>query len=296
MNIVLHNIDGFLRKHPRWYLGLLSYLSVIALGALDYLTGSELALGVFYIVPIMISAWYVGRYAGIILSLFGGMVFFYARMFAGEIFSHPLFALWNTVVVILFYVVITVILSTLNDNLAREHRLARKDPLTSVVNWRGFEERGGVLLENARANHNALSILYMDLDDFKEINDRFGHESGNRLLKLIARTLQAHVREKDLVARLGGDEFGVILPDTDMDRALEIGNRLRDKLMESINHSDWPVTISMGMATFLDPPEDLDALLRPADELLYRAKEEGKNAFKFKKLDSIKWSSGNPIQ
>jgi diguanylate cyclase (GGDEF)-like protein len=117
----------------------------------------------------------------------------------------------------------------------------------------------------------------MDVDDFKLVNDRLGHSTGDRLLRTVAETLKEHSREVDVVARLGGDEFAVLMPETGERAARVAVARLRRRLLESSRAEGWPVTFSFGVVTWAAPPPSVDEMLRAADELMYAAKREGKD-------------------
>jgi two-component system cell cycle response regulator len=125
-----------------------------------------------------------------------------------------------------------------------------------------------------------VAVIAADLDDFKQVNDRFGHEAGDDVLRAFARVLRGTVREVDVAARLGGDEFAVLLPETDADGAEAIADRLRIRLEElrlvTPDGATLSVTASFGFASS-PPVESVEDLLAAADDALYRAKHQGKN-------------------
>ena len=125
-----------------------------------------------------------------------------------------------------------------------------------------------------------LSLLLMDIDNFKRINDLFGHETGDRMLKSVAGTLRASIREVDMLARLGGEEFGILLPNTAAVEAVKLAERLRlevERESGKVVEEGTGVTVSVGVTTFEEDMEDLDALLRMADVAMYQAKNQGRN-------------------
>ncbi len=167
---------------------------------------------------------------------------------------------------------------------ARLHRLverqANTDGLTELPNRRQFEEALEVEISRAERFGGSLALILGDLDDFKQVNDRYGHQAGDDVLQTFADILRATVREIDLPARYGGEEFAVLLPQTDLDGAHELAERLRRALaarpMSTHPGGLVAVTASFGVAAFPDAPTPA-SLFASADEALYRAKRAGKN-------------------
>jgi diguanylate cyclase (GGDEF)-like protein len=169
------------------------------------------------------------------------------------------------------------ILTALKKGLDHERELARTDHLTGVANRRFFFEVADMEAKRARRHERLFSVAYMDIDDFKAINDRFGHTVGDNLLKSISKTIKANVRDIDVVARLGGDEFAVLMPETDRDSAYAVVERIQENLMRTVRTNNWPVSFSIGVATWANPPLTVDDMLRDADMLMYSVKISGKN-------------------
>jgi diguanylate cyclase (GGDEF)-like protein len=149
------------------------------------------------------------------------------------------------------------------------HVLATTDPLTGLLNRRHFMQLADDELARARRYGRPLSIVAIDLDYFKDVNDRFGHASGDEVLRTFARALLGQTRRHDVVGRLGGEEFAVVLPETGRDAACELAERIRaalDGLDVRVDESPLRVTASLGIAE-----------ARPDDRALYRAKRAGRN-------------------
>lgn len=152
---------------------------------------------------------------------------------------------------------------------------SRVDPLTGIANRRAFEETLEAEISRARRFQHALAVVILDLDHFKRTNDAYGHGAGDLLLREVGRLLTATARQGDTVARLGGEEFVAILPETDLDGALHLAERLRVEI-EASRIATMRSTASFGVAALMD--EDTAAtLVAAADEALYRAKENGRN-------------------
>ena len=255
----------------------LSLLLILAAGALDYSTGTELSFSVFYLLPVGLVAWYVGRTAGIWVAGAGTLVWVAAEFSPGQFPSHPLAPVWNTAVRFGFFLVLTYTVSALNHALAREKALARTDPLTGARNNRSFNEALEAEMGRLRRYERPFTLVYLDVDDFKLVNDGQGHSRGDELLHLIAETLRDCLRRSDVVARLGGDEFAVLLPEAGTAAAEGALRKLERQLDNLVTGGQWPVTFSVGAVTFLESPNSVDACLEKADSIMYAVKNTGKN-------------------
>ena len=161
--------------------------------------------------------------------------------------------------------------------IARLYDAARTDPLTTLSNRRGFRELLDLDLERARRGETEMTVLVGDLDRFKEVNDRSGHQVGDVALQRVAHVLCESKRQIDSAARVGGEEFALILPDTPQDGAFVLAERLRCALRDEFAEDSVPITISFGLATYPLHGETAASLLRAADEALYAAKDSGRN-------------------
>jgi diguanylate cyclase (GGDEF)-like protein/putative nucleotidyltransferase with HDIG domain len=154
---------------------------------------------------------------------------------------------------------------------------ARTDSLTGLVNRRGFEELFDTELERARRGDRPLSVIVADLDGFKAINDRYGHAAGDRALEKLSLILQGVKRRVDTAARVGGEEFAVIAPDSDHHAAYILAERIRREVREAFASEQFPMTISLGVATFPRHGTTAESLIGGADEALYAAKKLGRD-------------------
>ncbi|MEP9380216.1 diguanylate cyclase [Aquabacter sp. CN5-332] len=163
----------------------------------------------------------------------------------------------------------------------KAHRLANLDPLTGIYNRRYFMEAGSHEFDRAKRYDRPLSVLVVDIDNFKNINDCWGHPTGDVAIQAAANSISSVVRDQDLVARLGGEEFSVILPETDPPRALAIGERLRASIATtSVTSEDGTsirFTVSIGVSSLQADDPSFQAMSNRADKALYRAKESGRN-------------------
>jgi len=251
------------------------------LGFLDYLTGPEIASSLFYLIPISMGSWYVGRKQGIALSFIGAAVWLAADIASRSIQQSALLYGWNAMVRLVFFLVVSLLLAALRLRLDREKEMARTDYLTGAVNSRFFYELVEMEIHRSLRSQNPFSAAYIDLDHFKAVNDRLGHLSGDQVLKHVVGSVRELMRVTDVVARLGGDEFVLLMPETGEEGAREAIDRIRTRLLDEMRAHDWPVTFSIGAMTFGRPPHSADEIIRLTDDLMYAVKKSGRNAVKY---------------
>ncbi len=268
-------------------------LIVLFVGVLDVLTGDELSFSIFYVFPISLVVWLSDRRSGFLLSLFCAAIWLAADYLAGARYSNPSFPYWNTMVRVGFFTIIAYLLSALNMRLELEQKMARIDPLTQVVNSRWFERLAQAEIDRAVRYGHPFSVAYIDCDDFKRVNDEFGHRAGDNLLCEVAGTMKENLRRSDTVARLGGDEFVILFVEMGMEGAQGAVQRLQTLLEERMGKGGRPVTFSVGLVTFLHPPPSVDRMISIADEQMYFAKQEGKGRVKWR-LWSESGEEGSP--
>ena len=256
---------------------------VLVIGTIDYITGSQVSIAPLYLVPIAVATWFVSLHAGLLLCGLSAVVRLQDLWLTMHHFSHPLIPYWNGVVEMGFFVVVAYILSRLRATTEHWATLARTDPLTGVLNRRAFNEIATREVARAERYRRSLSLAYLDIDDFKKVNDEGGHEDGDRLLVEVAETLARNLRAFDVVARYGGDEFVLLLPEAG-DKAAEM---VLDKLMGALRgavQGRWPASCSIGAVTIDGPRTSLDRLIQQADKLAYAAKQDGKDCVRHRHL------------
>lgn len=256
---------------------------VLVIGTIDYVTGSQVSIAPLYLIPIAVATWFVSLRAGLLLSGLSAVVRLQDLWLTTHRFSHPLIPYWNGVVELGFFVVVAFILSRLRSTTEHWATLAMTDPLTGVLNRRAFTETATREVARAERYHRSLSLAYLDIDDFKKVNDEGGHDDGDRLLVEVAETLARNLRAFDVIARYGGDEFVLLLPETG-DKAAEM---VLDKLMGALRgavQGRWPASFSIGAVTIDGPRTSLDRLIHQADKLVYAAKQDGKDCVRHRHL------------
>ncbi len=253
---------------------------VVSLGLIDYLTGPEIAFSIFYLFPILLVTWFVGRSVGIVISIVSAVVWLLADLLAGHIYSHQIIPYWNMSMRFGFFCITVLIMSKLKYSLEQERNLARTDPLTQVPNSRHFMELANIEINRADRYRHPFTLAYLDLDNFKSVNDHFGHSVGDTLLLSVADTIKKSIRVVDIVARLAGDEFAILLPETGFESARLAVQRIQENLLVCMRKNEWPVTFSIGVVTFVKIASTVDEAIRTADTLMYSVKNGGKNGIK----------------
>ncbi len=169
--------------------------------------------------------------------------------------------------------------------------MARTDYLTGLTNRRGMLRKIKEEKVRYKRSKKPFSLILLDIDDFKKINDKYGHDQGDLVLKKIAETLKNSVREQDTVCRWGGEEFLIFLPETTIEGAKTLADKLRKKVEELeiklLNKKSIHLTVTLGISVFDDPDKEIESILKEIDLALYKGKEEGKNrVIIFKKQES----------
>jgi diguanylate cyclase (GGDEF)-like protein len=261
-------------------------LAIIALiAATDYLNGPGVSLSLFYLVPIFIVTWYAGQTSGMLASLLSAVTWSVDDIMKSYRYGHYSIPIWNIIMQFGLLIFVVIILSFLKKALENERDMAREDYLTKVANARFFYEIADAEMARMKRYAHPLTFAYLDIDNFKAVNDRMGHTVGDHLLSDLATIIKRGVRAVDTVARLGGDEFGILMPETGEEGADIVISRIRSSIADMARKGGWPITISIGAVTCLDNTCSIDELIKKADSLMYAVKSSGKNSVK---MDIIK--------
>ncbi|MEW5909275.1 MAG: GGDEF domain-containing protein [Thermodesulfobacteriota bacterium] len=261
-------------------------LFILLVGLIRLAIGPEFALSLFYLLPVIATTWYMGKRAGVLISVAAAVTWLGADLIRISQFSKPYIPYINQTFRLVVFLIITVVVDKLSAALRNQRALARVDSLTGIANRRAFFELSKRELDKARRSQTPISVIYIDIDNFKVVNDRAGHSAGDDLLCHVAETLQKNVRSVDVVARLGGDEFCILLSDAPAPTGISISEKVHRILTAQANAHGWPVTFSIGAATFEKVPESVDILITAGDMLMYDAKYRGKNRIQHAVMDS----------
>jgi len=239
------------------------------------LSPAPVRLGILYLVPILLATWYQGIWWGV-----GFLVASLLLRIPVELGQQPDVTVVMSLVNQGSFAAVAGIAMAAFRNIRRTQSqledLAIHDPLTRVMNARTFSDRLGQELRRNRRYGRPLSLLYLDLDDFKVVNDSHGHQTGDAVLRLVAEAIRGAVRQADIVGRLGGDEFAVLMPETGADVAEAAAGRLAKSLREAF-HGNPSVTASIGIVSCTDTGAGPDDVLHKADRAMYEAKKLGKD-------------------
>jgi diguanylate cyclase (GGDEF)-like protein len=274
---MLAAIDRRLTRLPAAAVFTLAAGLLALIGLIHYWIGYEISLTVLYLAPVAIASWYAGRNSGFLIALLSATSAAVLDLAAGHAYSHPVIPFWNGVALLVFFLISAGLIDMLRARLHLEHHLARTDALTGILNSRAFLEHMGYIIALSQRDGAPFTLAYIDLDNFKQVNDRHGHSEGDRVLQTVGNVLRDSIRRTDAVARLGGDEFALLLPVTDEAAAATLIEKLKLHLDQALSGRPLPIACSIGAVTFRQPPSCPDEAVRLADVVMYKAKARGKN-------------------
>ncbi len=249
---------------------------ILLLGWLRHFTKAEYAFASAIIVPVFFVTWAGGYWHGIVLSALAAFMWVVTDIMSLRPFSESWIPFVNGMTRLATYCLITYLTARVRTLLKQESELATHDELTGVLNRRAFMEIGTAEANHAKRYGEPAAIMFLDLDDFKQLNDQKGHLMGDNALKAVGLALQATLRSTDHVARMGGDEFAVYLSASHENAAMRAGEKVSMALAQVLKRFP-PVTASIGIACFERVGENFDGMLHAADSLMYEVKDRGKN-------------------
>jgi len=263
-------------KHSKRTVVIISVLLLFLLCWLDYITG-DYSLIIFYLIPVSLTAWFVSKKTGVFFCFLSLLARITADFSLYPAAQRSNLHYWNLFIEFAFLLIMSVLFSVLKNKLDSEKTLARIDPLTRAINRRSFFDLAELEINRAHRYGHPFAIAYIDLDNFKEINDQWGHSTGDKLLITVANTINSNIRNTDILARFGGDEFVVLLPETTGESAQATLEKVHRQLREAMSNRSWRVTFSIGAISYRQPPKDVEEAVRSADTLMYEVKRSGKN-------------------
>jgi diguanylate cyclase (GGDEF)-like protein len=264
-------------RHRRFLIALVP--GVAALGWLDYLTGPLVAFSLFYLLPVLGAGWWLGRVPALVVGAEEALAWTLCDLGWFGL-AHPWASAWNAVTRFIILVGAGLLIARVRGDQQRLQELARVDALTGLCNARAFRERLELEMARSRRGQAALCVAFLDLDNFKRVNDLHGHAAGDDLLRAVASAIRESVRDVDLPARLAGDEFVVYFYDPQPEAVESAVRRILERVQAAGALPDVQVTASAGIAV-AHAPASADELIRLADAAMYRAKASGKNQLAF---------------
>lgn len=261
-----------------------SLVVTFAIGYSDYLTGAHISMLLLYAVPILVAAWFCGTKEGLVVAAIAAICWFTVDLTSLHPETNEAIISWNAfsrlgIFALLAYAVSLQV--ALKRALKQEQLSARTDKLTGLLNREGFREEVEDEIARARRYRHPLSLAFIDLDDFKHVNDTFGHARGDRLLLDVSQTIMRTIRKTDYAGRVGGDEFTICFPETGPDNIRATIGKLLQAMEILTSQTGWQVTASVGVVTYVTICDTYDTMLGNADKLMYAAKEKGKNGAEY---------------
>lgn len=260
----------------------------LCVATLDYVMHPTLAFSLLYLLPVLLSTWVLGRRSGFVFVMLG-LVCWGGNEWLGD-YPYPTIGhlAWNTLIRLWLLLMFVFLLCKLRAAMDQAYSEARFDSLTQIANRRYFLEQLPAEINRTHRHCKPFTLLYLDVDNFKTVNDSMGHAEGDKALRMLAEELRTGARLTDLPARLGGDEFVVLLPETSLNDARRIVHRIKYQIDERIQRAQWPISVSVGAVTFVSPQGSVDDVIHSADRAMYKAKTQGKNRIVFLEIDSLK--------
>jgi diguanylate cyclase (GGDEF)-like protein len=266
-----------LERRPRLTLSL-GLVLVASVAAVDVLTGPQLNLSVLYLVPISLVAAVASTAVTFPVAAAAVAVWLVSELPAGNEAASPWVYGWNAGARLMSFLLVALLLHALRSSVPDAESAARTDGLTGLCNRRGFEERLTDELSRVARYRHPLSLVCLDIDDFKRVNDAGGHAAGDELLRRVGQELRRGTRRTDTVARIGGDEFAVVLPETTAESARAATGQILERLRDVTAGAE--VGATAGVVTVESGHIAVAALMADADRLLYEAKGAEKGTFR----------------
>jgi diguanylate cyclase (GGDEF)-like protein len=264
-------VRGFLESFarlPRSFVVALAFGLVAAVRALDAIPGSTVSFSVLHFVPVFLGAWFVGSGAGVLLSVAAAAMWLWADLARPGL--HGTNPALDAVVRLGLFLLATFALRALRETL----EFARTDRLTGLPNRRAFYDLAAVEMERSRRYQHPFTVAYLDMDRFKDVNERFGPHAGDAVLRAVGLTLRKVLRASDVVARVGDDEFAVLFPETGAEPARSTLDKLRSHLQGAVESGHWQLGFSIGAVTYTRPPDTTEAIMNRAHGVMRAAKTE----------------------
>lgn len=259
---------------------------LVGLGGIRGITGAEFAFASIAILPVLVIAWSFGRAEGLLFAALAALLLTAGEITSGYEFSAQWIPWVNGLTRMLTFGVMAVLMAQVRVQLQREHESASHDVLTGLLNRRAFLQEGTVEVERSKRYRHPMAVVFLDLDDFKQLNDTRGHAAGDAALREAATGLRAALRGGDLVAKLGGDEFAVIVPEASLHAAERVSEKISESLARALEKYP-PVKASIGIAWFSAVDRPFTEMLRLADNLMYEVKEQRKGTVLLRAMPAL---------
>ncbi len=273
----MKTIFSILEKRTPKTITKLSFVLILILGVMQFLFRETVTIAPLYIFPILFSSWYGSKITGILSAFLSTLVFVVIETTYNRVLPTFNELLLLSAPYLTAYLLLAILIINFRDVHRIEVYAADTDNLTGLHSARSFYvELANELLRSKRYDH-VFSLAYLDVDNFKSINDSLGHREGDKLLKEVANCLVSSLRGTDVIARLGGDEYACLLHETNQQKAKSAFLKTVDLLNKRMVKNKWDVSFSIGVMTFENIPEDIKEAIDLADKLMYSVKNDNKD-------------------
>ena len=273
----MKTIFNYLDKRKPRFIWLLSVFAIASICVVNYLVKDHVDLRLLFVMPVLLASWYGSRKTGTTMALLTAIVLLATNYSLGFYEINNISVAYDILVNLFVYLFISTILTKFKRVYGVEKDAADTDTLTGANSSRKFYSELANEIVRSRRYRHIISIAYIDVDNFKIINDKLGHPIGDELLIRVSECLLQSLRATDVVARLGGDEFVCLLPETGQDEAKTALLKAEKALKRSMEKYGWDVSFSVGVVTFETLPDDVGQAVKLADDLMYQVKTGNKN-------------------
>ncbi len=253
----------------------LALLWLLAIAALDAWVAHAVSLSILFLLPVSLASWYAQARLGYLMCLLAAIAWLCVDLIAGPQPARAWVSFWNSGVRLGFLLVVAHLLARLREALDTQRSLARHDALTGLFNARALAQHYESAARLAQRGGGSVTVGFLDIDDFKLVNDTLGHRTGDRVLVAVGATLDGRMRATDAIGRVGGDEFVLVLPQTDLAGAQTFFPKIRAELLALAARHRWPIGFSIGVAVFESPLPSADDALARADATDVQRQEVG---------------------
>jgi diguanylate cyclase (GGDEF)-like protein len=274
----IRSVISVLNTLPKTAVMGISIALILAIAAVGSSLSIPASLLIFYLIPVVFSTWFVGVRSGFLVAGLSAIAIAYGQWVPSQL---VLLSLWNGTVAGLVGCIVADLIHRIKISTEIERQLSRTDVSTGAINRRFFMELLEAEFNRAERYRFPLTLVYMELDNLAEINQRLGYQKGDELLYQFVERLSEALRANDVVARLSDDEFAMILPQTNDIQAQQAFTRILPELKTALETEDVPIECIFGVMTFLEMPEDFITINDEAAKLLKKTKASGQNRLAF---------------
>jgi len=260
---------------------------ITLIGLFDYYSGTEIRIYPLYFLPLSVAAWHFGWIGGISGAISATLAWIVSNRIAGMNYTQDYVWILNAFTQFTAFLTIALVLTWARELLRHEQGAARTDAITGLPNMRAFYELVKLSTTSCIQHARPLTLAFIDIDNFKCVNDRHGHARGDALLLEVAAALRAMVRATDHVARIGGDEFVICMPETSDTQARPLLERLHADLAIRLYTENCNVSSSIGALSWKVPSTSVAAMISEADKVMYQVKSSGKNRVEVHSTSSV---------